>query len=260
MDSMSTMADYSVPSGEASRFLLLKLIGVQLTEPVILFFLAGVILAVLNFAKVKFRSPFLLVLFWFFLPVTAMLITQSSLYDNFRQLFFVLPPLFIMGGLVLDGLFNYFNRNWLNGVLIAVLALPGIYACLQLHPYEYIYYNSLVGGVKGAFRHYELDYWATSYKEAAKYLNEVAQVDASIGVVGTDLIFKPYARPDLHVHYFNGVDGGEGFDYVVISSRANNDLAICPDAKVVKTIERDGAVLTVIKQISPSGDECILQP
>jgi hypothetical protein len=260
IDSMSTMADYSVPSGEASRFLLPKLIGIQLTEPVILFFLAGVILAVPNFTKVKFRSPFLLVLFWFFLPVTAMLITQSSLYDNFRQLFFVLPPLFIMVGLALDGLFNYFNRNWLNGVLIALLALPGVYACLQLHPYEYIYYNSLVGGVKGAFRHYELDYWATSYKEAAEYLDEIAKTGAKIGVTGTDLIFKPYARPDLKVYYFNGVDTGEGFDYVVISSRANNDLAICPGAKVVKTIERDGAVLASIKKISPSGEECILQP
>ena len=259
IDSMSTMADYSVPSAETSRFLLLKLIGVQLTEPVILLFLAGVILAVLNFTKVKFRSPFILVLFWFFLPVTAMLVTQSSLYDNFRQLFFVLPPLFIMGGLALDGLFDYFNRNWLNGVLIAVLALPGIYACLQLHPYEYIYYNSLVGGVKGAFRHYELDYWATSYKEAAEYLNKEAFPNAAIGVVGTDQIFKPFARPDLKVNYFNGVDVGEGFDYVVVTSRANNDLAVCPKAKMVKTIERNGAVLASIKQIS-SPDDCVLSP
>jgi hypothetical protein len=256
---MSTMADYSVPSAETSRFLLLKLIGVQLTEPVILLFLAGVILAVLNFTKVKFRSPFILVLFWFFLPVTAMLVTQSSLYDNFRQLFFVLPPLFIMGGLALDGLFDYFNRNWLNGVLIAVLALPGIYACLQLHPYEYIYYNSLVGGVKGAFRHYELDYWATSYKEAAEYLNKEALPNAVIGVVGTDQIFKPYARPDLKVNYFNGVDVGEGFDYVVVASRANNDLAVCPNAKVIKTIARDGAVLAAIKQVS-SPEDCVLSP
>jgi hypothetical protein len=259
IDSMSTMADYSVPSAESSRFLLLKLIGVQLTEPVILLFLAGVILAVLNFTKVKFRSPFILVLFWFFLPVTAMLVTQSSLYDNFRQLFFVLPPLFIMGGLALDGLFDYFNRNWLNGVLIAVLALPGIYACLQLHPYEYIYYNSLVGGVKGAFRHYELDYWATSYKEAAEYLNKEALPNAVIGVVGTDQIFKPYARPDLKVNYFNGVDVGEGFDYVVVASRANNDLAICPNAKVIKVIARDGAVLTAIKKVS-SPEDCVLSP
>jgi len=113
--------------------------------------------------------------------------------------------------------------------------------------------------VKGAFRHYELDYWATSYKEASEYLNEVAPGNAKIGVIGTDLIFTPYARPDLKVYFFNGVDVSEDFDYVVISSRANNDLAICPRAKVIKTIERDGAVLTSIKQIT-SPEDCVLSP
>ena len=188
-----------------------------------------------------------------------MMISGSTLYDNFRQLFFLLPPVFVVGGLALEGLFSRFNKLWLNGIVIALLALPGIYACIHLHPYEYIYYNSFVGGVKGAFRNYELDYWATSYKEAAEYLNEVAFVDEKIGVVGTDLIFKPYARPDLKVNYFNGVDVGEGFDYVVVSSRANNDLAICPNAKVIKTIERDGAVLATIKKIS-SPEDCVLSP
>jgi hypothetical protein len=188
-----------------------------------------------------------------------MFLTGSSLYDNFRQLFFLLPPLFIIGGLALDGLFTYFKRNWLNGIVIFLLALPGLYSCVRLHPYEYIYYNALVGGVQGAFRNYELDYWATSYKEAAEYLSDVAPIDAKIGVVGTDLIFKPYARPDLKVSYFNGVDLREDFDYVVVSSRANNALAVCPKAKVIKTIERDGAVLTAIKQIA-SPEDCVLSP
>lgn len=259
IDSMSTMADYSVQSAESSRFLLLKFIGIQLTEPVILLFAAGVILAVLNFAKTKFRSPFLMVLFWFILPVMVILATQSSLYDNFRQMFFLLPAIFIMIAVALDALFSRINKAWVNPVLLIVLVLPGIFACLHLHPYEYIYYNSFVGGVKGAFRQYELDYWATSYKEAAEYLNEVAPPDSKIGVVGTDLIFKPYARPDLKVSFFNGVDVGEGFNYVVVSSRANNDLAICLNAKVIKTIERDGAVLTSVKQIT-SPEDCVLTP
>ena len=174
IDSMSTMADYSVQSVESSRFLMLKLISIQLTEPVAPLFLAGLVLAVVSFAKEKFRTPFLVVLFWLFIPLTVVLLTQSSLYDNFRQMFFLLPAVFIMAAIALDGLFGKLKKAWLNLVLILVFALPGIYACVQLHPYEYIYYNSLVGGVKGAFRQYELDYWATSYKEAAEYLNEVA--------------------------------------------------------------------------------------
>ena len=259
IDSMTTMADYSVPGVGSSRFLLLKLLSIQLTEPVILLFLAGLLVALLSLAKGKFRTPFLLVLFWFFVPLVVMLVAQSSLYDNFRQMFFILPAVFIMAAISLDALFGKLKKVWLNLAVLLVLALPGVYACVQLHPYEYIYYNSVAGGVKGAFRHYELDYWATSYKEAAEYLSDVAPSSSRIGVVGTDLIFKPYARPDLQVSYFNGIDAGEGFDYVVVSSRANNDLAICPRAKVIKAIERDGAILTAIKSIS-SDTECFISP
>jgi len=51
----------------------------------------------------------------------------------------------------------------------------------------------------------------------------------------------------------------EDFDYVTVISRANNDLAVCPRAKVIKSIEREGAILASIKQIS-SPEECILSP
>jgi len=259
MDSMSIMSNYSEQSLSVSRFLLPKLISIQLTEPVSILFLAGIILALISFKKDKFREPFLLMVFWFLLPVAIAVATQSSLYDNFRQLFFLLPAVFIMVAVALDVLFAKLNRVWLNLVFIFLLTFPGIYAGVRLHPYEYIYFNSFVGGVKGAFRHYELDYWATSYKEASEYLNEVALANAKIGVVGTDLIFKPYARPDLKVYYFNGVDVSEDFNYVVVTSRANNDLAVCPRAKIVKTIEREGAILASIKQVA-SREECILSP
>jgi hypothetical protein len=248
-----------VESAVLPWYYLPKLMMVQLTEPVLILFIAGLVIALLHLKSQKYLEPFLLWMLWLLLPVLGMVVSHSSLYDNFRQLLFVLPPIFIMGGLVLDKVFSRFNRVWLNLLVIAVIAIPGISASFHLHPYEYIYFNSFVGGVKSAFRHYELDYWATSYKEAAEYLNEVAPTNAKIGVVGTDLIFNPYARPDLEVSYFNGVDVNENFDYVVVTSRANNDLGVCPRAKVIKIIEREGAVLASIKHIS-SPEECILSP
>jgi hypothetical protein len=240
-------------------FSLPRLMVFQLTESLLIVFFSGLALALFHLKNRKFLEPLLLWTLWFLVPVAWMVVSNSSIYDNFRQLLFVLPPLFFMGGLALDWLFTRFNKIWLNGIVIALLALPGVYACIQLHPYEYIYYNTLTGGVKGAYRNYELDYWATSYKEAAEYLNMAAPSGAKIGVVGTDLNFKPYARPDLQITYFNGVDASEDLDYVVITSRESNDLAICPGAKIVRTIERDGAILTSIKQIS-SPVECNLSP
>jgi hypothetical protein len=251
--------DIGAQGGSAPWFDLGKMLTIQLTETLLFLFLAGLVAALFRAKDRNYLEPLLLWVLWFLVPVIGTMVSGSTLYDNFRQLFFLLPPVFIVGGLSLEWLFSRINKPLLNGIVIALLVMPGIYACIQLHPYEYIYYNSFVGGVKGVFRQYELDYWATSYKEAAEYLNEVAPPDSRIGVVGTDLIFKPYARPDLKVTFFNGVDVGEGFNYVVISSRANNDLAVCPNAKVIKTIERDEAVLTAIKQIS-SPEDCVLSP
>ena len=38
---------------------------------------------------------------------------------------------------------------------------------VYLHPYEYVYFNQLIGGTRGAEERFETDYWATSYREAA---------------------------------------------------------------------------------------------
>ena len=46
-----------------------------------------------------------------------------------------------------------------------------------LHPYEYTYYNPLVKPA-GQF---ELDYWATSFREIAERLNEYARANTSQG-------------------------------------------------------------------------------
>jgi len=41
---------------------------------------------------------------------------------------------------------------------------------VRLHPYEYAYFNSLIGGVRGANGKYMLDYWGLAFKQAADAL------------------------------------------------------------------------------------------
>ena len=53
---------------------------------------------------------------------------------------------------------------------------------VRLHPYEYLFYNPLVGGLEGASRRYDLDYWFASMPEALRqleaYLRRTAPADA----------------------------------------------------------------------------------
>jgi hypothetical protein len=222
------------------------LLAIQITETAWLAILAGIVIAVVRALKHDFpaRSLVLLALVWCLLPLLGFVLTRSPLYDNFRQVLFILPPLFMLAGLAFEAI----RRRGLRLAVIALAVLPGIIAGALLHPYEYIYYNRLVGGVPGAFRQYELDYWGTSYREAAGYLASVAPANATIWVEGPTHLLQLYARPDLKIYSTYESERLDRYDYVVALTRFDLDLKSYPDAPVVHVIQRDGAALTVIKK------------
>jgi hypothetical protein len=221
------------------------LFTVQLTEPVWVLFIAGLAVAVVGFIKKREYGWILFLLFgWFIIPFAAFSVGGFSFYDNFRQVLFILPPVFLMAGVA----FSKVTQPKWQIALIALVILPGIVDGLRLHPYEYIYYNRFVGGVNGAHRRFELDYWATSYREAAEYVNSIAQPNSYVWVEGPAHIFETYARQDLKV-----LDAYDPYllnqeYYLVALTRYDLHLLIEPDAEVIYTISRDGAPLAVVKK------------
>jgi 4-amino-4-deoxy-L-arabinose transferase-like glycosyltransferase len=226
------------------------LLRIQLTEPLLLLFAFGLVISLNHFANGE-RFTFLLFIFWFLLPVTAIVVSGSTLYDNFRQLFFLLPPVFILAGLTLDYIFRKLTTTPARLILLLLLSAFGVVPAFQLHPYEYVYYNSQVNGTAGAYRNFEMDYWDTSFPEAARYLNEVAPQNAKVIVIGAVDLFRAYARPDLQIVSIDVVkEQGGMYDYAVIHSRRNLDERRCKDAQTIHTIERQGAVFAVVKKLT----------
>jgi hypothetical protein len=133
-------------------------------------------------------------------------------------------------------------------IVIALCVLPGIIGIVRLYPYEYIYYNSFIGGVDGAFRKFELDYWGTSYREAAQFVNSVAPEKATIWAEGPAHLFGLYARKDLKVYSAGETERADHYDYVVATTRYNLDQTAYPDAKTIYSVKRRDAVLSVVKQ------------
>ena len=226
------------------------MLNIQLTESLLILIYSGLVLLFFYILRERIKLDlFLVLVVGAILPLTGLIVFRATMYDNFRQILFLLPPLILLGGLTLDLIFSALKPAGLRLVLLIALALPGINAMIQLHPYQYVYYNSLVGGIGGAFRKFELDYWCTSYREAALWLNKNAPTNAKIGGDGPTYLFSIYLRSDLRPGY-NG-EPDQSYDYFISTSRYNGDLTLYPDAKVIYPIERDGAVLTVIKQPSP---------
>jgi Dolichyl-phosphate-mannose-protein mannosyltransferase len=222
------------------------LLGIQLTEPVWFLFAIGLGIVVYDSIKKRpeRRSLLTLVVVWFILPLAGFILTRSPLYDNFRQVFFILPPVFMMAGVA----FERIRRPALQALLIGLLVLPGIVDGARIHPYEYVYYNRFIGGVQGAYRKFELDYWGTSYRAAAAWLNDQAPQRSTVWVEGPTHILQLYVRRDLKIYSTYEAARADHYDYVVATSRYNLDQTAYPAAKVIYTIMRDGAILTAIKQ------------
>ncbi|HLO33275.1 MAG TPA: hypothetical protein VK249_29275 [Anaerolineales bacterium] len=226
------------------------LLNTQLTESLLILIYCGLMILVVAILRQHIRLDlFLVLLLGAILPLIGLTISRATMYDNFRQFLFLLPPLILLAGLALELIFSALKPAGLRFAVLIALAFPGIYAIVQLHPYQYVYYNSFVGGTRGAFRRFEMDYWCTSYREAALWLNKNTPENASIGSnCPTDLLYA-YLRPDLNPEQKSQPDGQN--EYFVATSRYNEDLTLYPDASVIYSIERQGAVLTAIKRSSP---------
>jgi hypothetical protein len=231
---------------ELPRSYLPTLFAIQLTEPLLL--LVGVGLAFF-LRKSAPREMLLLCLVWFGLPLLMALVGRPYLYDNFRQMLFALPPLFLLAGWGLQNLWHFLSHPWLKVSLLTLLLLPGILGIVRLHPYQYIYYNSFAGGVSGAFRQYEMDYWGTSFREVAGYLNQNAPPDAEVVVWGPPTTLWRYIRSDIRVYNALEERQPSGAYFAVISTRNNKDLSVHPELPVLYQVEKDGAILAVLRFI-----------
>ena len=245
--------DYAI--GELPRSYLLVLLSIQLTLPAVLTILSGAVLAIYHGLKNRPERPRLaLILGWFLLPVIAAVIAQPTMYDNFRQFLFVLPPLFVLISITFQELFDRVKWKSLAVLVIVLLLTPNFIWLQRLHPYEYVYYNAFVGNVQGAFRHYEMDYWATSYRDATEYLNQYAPYRSRVIVWGPDHIVESYARRGLKIEpYQKNVDlSGDLPTYAVILTRHDKDLSLFEQAPVVFQVGRSGGIFAVVKQLSPT--------
>jgi hypothetical protein len=220
------------------------LLAVQLTETTLVLMLAGAVILLKKFP----RDLVVVILTWFVLPVIAIIWMRVNLYDNFRQVFFILPPLFLLAGLGLDWLLTFIRRRGIYYLALFLIVLPGLYANLTLYPYQYIYYNQLVGGVRGAYRVFEFDYWYLAFKEAQAYVNQTAGANANIFAGDAKQTAEVFARPDLIFNAFGAKNRNlKDYDYIIVSTSGNSDEKFA-EYPTVFVVELQGVPLAYVKK------------
>ena len=132
------------------------------------------------FPMTRERRDVLLFLTWLFVPVLVVIVLRSTLYDGWRHLFFVYPALLLFSLCGLRALLDWAQADRSRLVrrgTVALLVLAGTAQALAVmsfmvraHPYQNLYFNALIGGIRGAEGKFELDYWGLSIREAFEYI------------------------------------------------------------------------------------------
>ncbi|MEI6275318.1 MAG: tetratricopeptide repeat protein [Prolixibacteraceae bacterium] len=106
-------------------------------------------------------------------PILFVIFEKSNLYGSWRHFLFVYPAIVVLAAIGIWHGIIFFQTRIKKGLVITVVLLLSLHPMdfmVRNHPYYYLYYNQLVGGLKGAYGHYETDYYYHSIREGSEWL------------------------------------------------------------------------------------------
>ncbi len=180
--------------------------------------------------------------------------TGANVYGGWRQLLFCYPFLVVLSSVGIWTFYEWVSK-WEKIRRIAILVfvvmlLHPIQFAIQNYPYQYIYFNQLVGGVRQTYGNYELDYYFTSYKKAYDFIDN--HISDNPEIVAANFVIpeyyheKPY-RPKL-LNYYDRANSD--WDYAIICNTFLDPYQlqknIWPPDNVVYIEEVDGKPILVI--------------
>lgn len=208
------------------------------TTPLITIILAGIgILYILRFGLKKKLFAEIFVLLWFLIPIVRVTVPHTGIYGGVRQIMEFIPALAILSGIGATQLTNKLGKKLRISHLLIVLCFVPITAKLILiHPNENVYFNPLIGGLKGA-QEKNIPYWGNTfgnvYRQAAEWVNHNLPQNSTLVLsqeimanlpsvwVRSDLTYTNMERSGYlkNGEYVIGLNFGTPFNQVYYSSR-----------------------------------------
>ncbi len=199
-------------------------------------------------------------------PLACQVIARGPAFTGLRHFMFVLPPLAVLAGIGIDATAAAL-ASWKRPLGIAALAACGLWftwnasVLARLHPYEYLYYNRVVGGLAGANRLYAMDYWVNIMPEAVRrleqYLDQVEHVSKAasprnytVAVCGERVSFEreryafEHRLKRMRLQWIGMQQWGQA-DFFITPTHLSCDKIL--DGKIVVTISRLGVPIGYVK-------------
>ena len=117
------------------------------------------------------------------IPLFAVIILHSSLYSGWRHFYFIYPSIILISiqGIYTTSL-NLTKYKKLFFSIIFIFILPVIFWMIKNHPYQYVYFNSLIGSKFD--KYFDMDYWGVSNYNALNYLLKKNKGTLHVGIIG----------------------------------------------------------------------------
>jgi len=237
--------------------------GIQLPEFILVLLVSSIFIIPLLWKSLALpqRQWLILILLMALAPTSYAVLHHPALYDAVRHFLFVVPLLCILAALAAQRLFlwatSQFTQPWSKQlvarsmmVIFALFVATQILFMIKLHPYEYVYANQLTGGVPGAYGMYELDYWGTSFREAAKDIKRMVDDEGGVpqGKIYRIAICGPWAAAMINLPPdYEAVVANEPAEFFLSTTRwmCQN---MRPGHEVIR-IERMGVPLAIVKDL-----------
>jgi hypothetical protein len=257
------LAGHVYHMGEVPRWYVPTYMAIKLTLWLLFGAGLGLVFAVLPRRAVQrtnqttgntWRKETALMAFAAFAPLISEVIIDGPAFTGMRHFLFTVPPIAVLAGLGLNGMLSRIeNFNRLAATAAAAVVVLGLgwnaNTLYQLHPDEYLFFNPLVGGLAGASRNYDTDYWVNTMPEAVSDLEHYLDRTEGkarpgrhylVAVCCERVQFEKEA--DSRLEWTRDVDRA---DFFIAPTNMNCDRA--RKGRVIATVERLGVVIGVVK-------------
>lgn len=192
--------------------------------------ISGLLLFIL-FSKTIFRTGksfiWWCLIFTIIFPVFFVIWEKSNLYSAWRHFLFIYPGIILLSAIGFLRLFQSIKNTYLLWGLflfISLISINPLRFIILNSKYTYLYYNQLVGGLKGAHGKYDADYYFVSLKEASEWLIKYLdnkKIDTPVKVKANFSV-KWFFRnhPEIQNEYFRNEERSMfDWDYAIITNR-----------------------------------------
>ncbi len=221
--------------------------------------------------KKENRFTSLIVYFSFIFPIFWIVYTNANVYGGWRHSMFAYLPMVVSAGLGFNALVEFVKNKYAKialSVLPCLLLTTPLIHIIKNHPYEYVYFNEFVGGVKGAYGDYEMDYYYHSTREASEWI--IANAKKSGLETGNKIIVSTWHPASVGYYFRNDTNrfqvgfarwyerGNSDWDYAIfvitgISPELQKSKYF-PPKNTVHTITVDGKAICLILKRADKSD------